>query len=109
MSATARELELARVDAVREALTGVDDPELGLDVVSLGLIYGVDVVGDRARVTYTLTTMGCPVAPLIEQDITNAALGVDGVARVDIELVFDPPWSPDRMSEDAKLVLGLGM
>lgn len=104
-----RALELARAEAVRTALTGVEDPELGLDIVSLGLVYEVDVVGERARVTYTLTSMGCPAAPMIEHDIVAAALEVDGVARVDTEVVFDPPWSPDRMSEDAKLVLGFGM
>ncbi len=103
-----RERELGRVEAIRTALTAVEDPELGVDVVSLGLVYEIDVVGDRARVTYTLTTLGCPVGPLIEQQIAAAALDVDGVARVDMELVFDPPWSPARMSEDAKLMLGYG-
>jgi len=104
-----RELELRRAEAVREALTTVEDPELGLDVVSIGLVYEVDVVGDRARVTYTLTSMGCPLGAVIEQDIQAAALGVEGVERVDTELTFDPPWSPDRMTEDAKLVLGFLM
>lgn len=103
-----RELELEQAEAVRKALLAVEDPELGLDIVSLGLVYEVDVVGARARVTYTLTSMGCPVAPLIEQDITTAALGVDGIERVDPELVFDPPWSPDRMNPDARLMLGFG-
>jgi metal-sulfur cluster biosynthetic enzyme len=60
-----------------------------------------------ARVTYTLTTMGCPVAPLIERDIGAAAPGVDGIERVDPELVFSPRWSPDRMSDDARFVLGV--
>jgi len=106
VTSSSRESELERAEAVRTALSAVEDPELGIDVVSLGLVYEVDVVGDRARVTYTLTSMGCPVAPVIEHDITTAALGVDGVERVDTELVFDPPWSPDRMSEDAKFVLG---
>ena len=106
MTSTWRELERERAEAVRAALSAVEDPELGLDVVSLGLVYEVDVVGDRARVTYTLTSLGCPVGPVIEHDIVAAALGVDGVERVDTELVFDPPWSPDRMSDDAKLVLG---
>ena len=106
MTGSPRELELQRADAVREALTAVIDPELGLDIVSLGLVYEVDVVGDRARVTYTLTSMGCPLGPVIEHDITEAALGADGVERVDTELTFDPPWSPDRMTEDARLVLG---
>lgn len=106
MTGSARELELERAEAVRTALTSVIDPELGIDVVSLGLVYEIDVVGDRARVTYTLTSMGCPIAPVIEHDITMAALDVDGVERVDTELVFDPPWSPDRMSDDAKFGLG---
>jgi len=89
-----------------EIVVAGEDPELGVDVVSLGLVYEVDVVGDRARVTYTLTSMGCPIGPVIEHDIAEAALGVDGVARVDMELVFDPPWSPDRMSEDTRFILG---
>ena len=105
---SARQLELERAEAVRVALSTVEDPELGLDIVSLGLVYEVDVVGTRARVTYTLTAMGCPAAQLIEHDIATAALGVDGIERVDPELVFSPPWSPDRMSEDAKFVLGYG-
>jgi len=98
---------VTREDVV-EALHGVEDPELGMDIVSLGLVYEVDVVGARARVTYTLTSMGCPAAPLIEHDIATAALGVDGIEHVDPELVFSPPWSPDRMSDDAKFVLGFG-
>jgi metal-sulfur cluster biosynthetic enzyme len=106
VTSSQREAEHARAEAIRAALTTVEDPELGIDVVSLGLVYEVDVVGDRARVTYTLTSMGCPIGPVIEHDIATAALGVEGVERVDTELVFDPPWSPDRMSEDAKLVLG---
>lgn len=105
---SARQLELERAEAVRVALSAVEDPELGLDIVSLGLIYEVDVVGSRARVTYTLTAMGCPAAALIEHDIATAALEVDGIERVDPELVFSPPWSPDRMSDDAKFVLGYG-
>ena len=106
MTGSAREVELALADAIRTALSAVEDPELGIDVVSLGLVYEIDVVGGRARVTYTLTTMGCPIGPVIEHDIATAALEVDGVERVDMELVFDPPWSPDRMSEDARFDLG---
>ena len=106
MTGSTRALELERADAVRTALTAVEDPELGLDIVTLGLVYEVDVTGARARVTYTLTSMGCPLAPVIEQGIVDAALAVDGIERVDTELVFDPPWSPDRMTEDARFVLG---
>ena len=106
MTGSPRELEHARTEAIWAALSAVEDPELGIDVVSLGLVYEVDVVGDRARVTYTLTSMGCPIGPVIEHDMATAAQEVDGVERVDMELVFDPPWSPDRMNDDAKLVLG---
>ena len=106
MTSSPRELERERAEAIRTALTAVIDPELGVDVVALGLVYDVDVVGDRARVTYTLTSMGCPIGPVIEHDMATAAVEVDGVERVDMELVFDPPWTPDRMSDDAKLVLG---
>ncbi len=106
MTGLGRELELARAEAVRAALAAVEDPELGLDIVSLGLVYAVEVTGNRARVTYTLTSPGCPLASSIERGIAEAALGVDGIDRVDTELVFDPPWSLDRASEDARLALG---
>ena len=103
-----REAELELVEAIRAALATVDDPELGLDVVSLGLVYDVDVVGPRARVTYTLTTLGCPIGPMLEHEMAAAALDVEGVEHVDMELVFDPPWSPARMDPDARLLLGYG-
>jgi metal-sulfur cluster biosynthetic enzyme len=106
VTGSTRERELERAEAIRTALTAVEDPELGMDIMSLGLVYDVDVTGDRARITYTLTSMGCPLGPVIEQDIVQAAQAVEGIARVDPELTFDPPWSPDRMSEDARLVLG---
>ena len=106
MTRSSRELELDLAEAIRASLAAVIDPELGIDVVALGLVYEVDVVGDRARVTYTLTSMGCPIGPVIEHDMATAALEVAGVERVDMELVFDPPWSPDRINDDAKLVLG---
>jgi metal-sulfur cluster biosynthetic enzyme len=96
-----------RADAVREALRGVIDPELGIDIVSLGLVYGVEVIGSRAFVRYTLTTPACPIAPLIAQEISEVAGDIDGIDSVEAECVFDPPWSPDRMEEDARLALGL--
>lgn len=96
-----------RAEAVREALRKVIDPELGIDIVSLGLIYNVDVIGSRAFVRYTLTTMGCPVGPMIEQEITLVAAEVDGIDSAVAECVFDPPWSPDLMDEDARMALGI--
>jgi metal-sulfur cluster biosynthetic enzyme len=86
----------------------VEDPELGMDIVDLGLLYDVEVTGPRVKVLYSLTSMGCPAGPMIEQDIRAVAESVDGVEAVETELTFDPPWTPDRMSEDAKFILGIG-
>ena len=84
----------------------VEDPELGMDVVDLGLVYDVKVDGDAVAVTYSLTSMGCPAGAQIEQDIQDAVGSMAGVATVTTELTFTPPWSPERMSDDAKFVLG---
>lgn len=92
--------------AVEGALRFVEDPELGVDIVSLGLVYDVTCTDGVAHVTFSLTSMGCPIGPMIEQDIVCAASAVDGVRSVETELVFDPPWSPDRMSDEARFLLG---
>jgi metal-sulfur cluster biosynthetic enzyme len=93
-------------EAVWDALRVVEDPELGMDVVDLGLVYDVAVTGDTVAVTYSLTSMGCPAGAQIEQDIRDAVGSMAGVGEVTTELIFDPPWSPERMSDDAKFVLG---
>jgi metal-sulfur cluster biosynthetic enzyme len=93
-------------DEVMEALSNVIDPELGLDFVELGLIYGVEVSGGDVRVTFTLTTPGCPIGPQVTEQIEEFVGEVDGVKSVESEMVFTPPWSPERMSEDAKFALG---
>ncbi len=93
-------------DEVIDALRQVEDPELGMDIVELGLLYEVFVEGPQVRVTYTLTSMGCPVGPMIEEQIYQIAASLPGVERVDTELAWDPSWTPDRMSEDAKFILG---
>jgi metal-sulfur cluster biosynthetic enzyme len=95
-------------DELLEALRQVEDPELGMDIVDLGLLYDVEVEGPNVKITYSLTSMGCPAGPLIAQDIDRAAHEVPGVEEVDLELIFDPPWTPDRMSDDAKFILGFG-
>jgi metal-sulfur cluster biosynthetic enzyme len=92
---------------IRLALTNVEDPELGLDIVSLGLVYAVDLDAGRVRVVYSLTSMGCPMGPMIEQQIRETVGALDGVASVETELVFDPPWGPERMSDDARFLLGV--
>ena len=95
-------------DEVYEVLRQVEDPELGMDVVDLGLVYDVEVEGPKVKVTYSLTSMGCPAGPLIAGDIERAAHEVEGVEDVELELTFDPPWTPDKMSDDAKFILGFG-
>src|SRR5438132_14363500 len=93
---------------VVEALHLVEDPELGMDMVELGLLHDVEVQGPRVKVIHSLTSMGCPAGPMIQEDITRVAREVPGVEDVDIELIWDPPWSPERMSDDAKFILGIG-
>ena len=99
---------MATKDEVLEVLRQVEDPELGMDIVDLGLLYEVDVADSTVKVTYSLTSMGCPAGPLIAQDIEGAVRQVEGVEDVELELTFDPPWTPDRMSDDAKFILGFG-
>ena len=96
-------------DEVVEALRQVEDPELGMDIVELGLLYDVEVEGPKVKVIHSLTSMGCPVGPMIQEEMhaVVAALSPD-VEDVEIELTWDPPWTPDRMSEDAKFILGVG-
>jgi metal-sulfur cluster biosynthetic enzyme len=95
-------------EEVFEVLRTVEDPELGMDVVDLGLVYDVEVEGPKVKVLYSLTSMGCPAGPLIAGDMERAAREVEGVEEVDLELTFDPPWTPDKMSDDAKFILGFG-
>ena len=95
-------------DDVIEALRTVEDPELGMDIVELGLLYDAEVQGPRVKVLYSLTSMGCPAGPMIQEDINRVAREVPGVEDVDIELTWDPPWTPERMSDDAKFILGFG-
>jgi metal-sulfur cluster biosynthetic enzyme len=93
---------------VFEALKVVEDPELGMDIVELGLVYEVEVEGPKVHVTYSLTSMGCPVGPLIEQQIAETVSEMPGVEAVEPELTWSPPWSPEKMSDDAKFILGFG-
>ena len=93
---------------VIEALREVEDPELGMDIVELGLLYGVEVDDSRVKVTHSLTSMGCPAGPMIHESIHEAASRVPGVEEVEVELTWEPPWTPELMSDDAKFILGFG-
>jgi metal-sulfur cluster biosynthetic enzyme len=96
-------------DEVLEALRRVEDPELGMDIVELGLVYDVEVEGPKVKVVHSLTSMGCPAGPMIQEDISSTVNGTfPDVSDVEIELTWDPPWTPERMSDDAKFILGFG-
>jgi metal-sulfur cluster biosynthetic enzyme len=93
-------------EEVTDALTNVIDPELGLDFVELGLIYGIEITGGTVHVTFTLTTPACPIGPQVTEQIIEFVGELDDVDEVTTEMIFQPPWSPDKMSEDAKFALG---
>ena len=99
---------MVTADDVTEALRQVFDPELGLDIVELGLVYDVQIVGGEVTVSYSLTSLGCPAGPLIQEQILEAVRELPGVEKIDLQLIWDPPWTPERLSEDAKLLLGFG-
>ena len=94
--------------AILDALKHVVDPELGINIVDLGLVYSVDVQDDGdVDISYSLTTMGCPIGPLIEDQMRAVLANVDGVGEVRPEMVLRPPWSPEMMSDEAKAALGI--
>jgi metal-sulfur cluster biosynthetic enzyme len=92
---------------VRNALKTVKDPELGLDLVVLGLVYDIRVEGDDVKAMISLTSPLCPVAGQIVEDARQAILAMGGVGNVDVELTFDPPWTPERISPLIRSSLGL--
>jgi metal-sulfur cluster biosynthetic enzyme len=95
-------------EQVRDNLKNVYDPEIGINIVDLGLVYDVDVSdGGDVLVTMTLTSLGCPLGPVIVQEVTGALNELPELGEVDIKLVWSPPWSPDLMSEDARDELGI--
>ena len=95
-------------EQVVDALRQVEDPELGMDIVDLGLMYDVELENGKVKVVHTLTSMGCPVGPMIQQQIDDVVRALPGVDDVEVELTWDPPWTPEKMSEDAKFILGFG-
>jgi metal-sulfur cluster biosynthetic enzyme len=94
------------VDDVKDALTNVIDPELGLDFMELGLVYDVEVDAGEVNVTFTLTSPGCPIGPQVTEQMKEYVGELDGVDEVHAKMTFSPPWTPDMMSEDAKFALG---
>ena len=97
---------MVTIDDVQDALSNVIDPELGLDFVELGLVYGVEIDGGTVNVTFTLTTPACPIGPQVSEQMQEFIGELPGVEQVVPNMVFSPPWTPDKMSEDAKFALG---
>jgi FeS assembly SUF system protein len=93
-------------DQVEEALHTVYDPEIPVNIFDLGLVYSIDVADGNVVVIMTLTAPGCPVAGSIMQEVNDKIMAIPGVSNADVRLTFDPPWTKDMMSEEAKLELG---
>ncbi|OCW58665.1 SUF system Fe-S cluster assembly protein [Hoeflea olei] len=100
--------ELARLsDDIIAALKTVYDPEIPADIYELGLIYRIDIEDDRlVKIEMTLTAPGCPVAGEMPGWVENAVNTVEGISGVEVSMTFDPPWTPDRMSEEAQVAVG---
>ena len=92
---------------IREALRQVNDPELDCNIVDLGLLYSIRINGGHVTVQMTLTTPGCPMQESLAWGVQSALLSLDGVEEVDVELVWDPPWSPERMTDEGRARLGV--
>ena len=92
---------------VDEALRQVDDPELGCNIVDLGLVYGIQIEGSKVTVTMTLTTPGCPMHETIGYGVRLALMKLESVEEVDVQIVWEPRWSPDMMTEEGRERIGL--
>jgi metal-sulfur cluster biosynthetic enzyme len=103
------EIKSRLAETITEALRTVIDPELGCNIVDLGLIYDVEVAeGGLARILMTTTTRGCPATSYLQEGARESAWRVPGVEEVEVALTYEPPWTPQMMSEDAKAHLGVG-
>ena len=106
------EIVAALEDEIWSALARVNDPELPLGIVDLGLIYGVRVVGGRVEVDLTHTALGCPAMEMMREDVEAALLAVPGVTEVDVRTVWDPPWTKARLTARGRVLLkafGIGL
>lgn len=106
VAATNGDAPTPTADEVTEAIRVVVDPEIGISIVDLGLVYDVQIEDGVAKVTYTLTSMGCPVGPLIEQQMQQVLSLLPGLEGSEFTMVFKPPWGPEMMSDEAKAALG---
>ena len=98
---------MSKEELIIKEIRKIYDPEIPVNIYELGLIYDVKVNDDKAKIIMTLTTPNCPVAESLPKEVKDSAMQVDGIEEVDLDLVFDPPWNKDMMSEAAKLELNL--
>lgn len=96
------------IEDIYSALRDCYDPEIPVNIVDLGLVYDLSIKGPAVSVTMTLTSIGCPVGPEVMAEVEGRVKDVAGVDSCDVTLTFDPPWSPDKMTEDARWELGIG-
>lgn len=101
--------EMPSQDEVTAALKKCYDPEIPINIVDLGLVYNVDIQGDKVNVKMTLTAPGCPMHTTISEDVKRKLMSVEGVKDAQVEVVWEPPWNPDKMSETARRMLGWGI
>ena len=94
-------------EQVVEILKKVYDPEIQYDIWSLGLVYNIDIEGSKVKILMTFTTPMCPFGPQLMDDVRRQVSAIDGVGEVAIELTFTPVWGPDKMTEEAKIALGI--
>ena len=94
-------------NAVLMALRNVVDPEVGLDIVTMGLVYGLEITPDAIRLTFTLTTQGCPLGETIIRMTQQALEGIAGTRQVRLDMAWDPPWDPRMLSDEGRRALGV--
>lgn len=92
---------------IYQALKEVIDPELGVSLIDLGLIYDIEVNGETCNINWSLTTMGCPIIEILQGSIYEAAMNVKGIKECNVKLVYYPQWTPDKMSREARIALGI--
>src|SRR5437773_1117223 len=100
-------IPLPSLAAARNALRQVKDPELDMNIIDLGLVYDVEIVEGEVRVKMTLTSPGCPAGPMITNDAYRVLRGLEGVKDVDVEIVWEPYWTPERMDPKVRALMGL--
>ena len=98
---------MVTAETIWDVLRSVSDPEYPLSIVDLGMVYGVRVDGTAATVSMTFTSIGCPAIDMIVSDVREAAFAVDGIDTVEVEVVWSPPWTKDKISERGKKVLAI--